>query len=50
LKALKFYSSIRLQVARASTLDVIDKNGDLVQRGIRVTVKKNKVERNSLTM
>jgi len=42
-RALKFYSSVRVQVSRVSTLDVKDKQDNLIQRGIRCTVKKNKV-------
>lgn len=41
-KSLKFYASVRVQISRVSSLDVKDKNENLVQRGIRARVVKNK--------
>lgn len=43
MKALKFYSSVRVQISRVSSLDEKDKNDNLIKRGIRASIKKNKV-------
>lgn len=42
MKALKFYSSIRIRVSRDSSKDVLDKNKDIQQRGIKCKIVKNK--------